>query len=108
MGLNKLIRKSENKLRPVARVVNKVVDRAPAVLAKTSKVLDKVGNISGKLLENPITAGIVAANPELLPAYGAAIGASSLISKAGSATGKASNSLEKAQPAVKAVTGRFV
>ena len=108
MGLNKIARKAQNKLRPVARTVNKVVDRAPAVLGKTSTVLTKVGNISGKLLENPITAGIVAANPELLPAYGAAIGASTLISKAGSATGKASNSLEKAQPAVKAVTGRFV
>jgi len=108
MGLNKIARKTENKLRPVARVVNKVVDRAPAVLGKTSVVLNKVGNISGKVLENPLTAAFVAANPELLPAYGAAIGASALISKAGSATGKASNSLEKAQPAVRAATSKFV
>ena len=108
MGLNKIARKAHNKLRPAARIVNKVVDRAPAVLGKTSAVLSKVGNISGKVLENPVTAAIVAANPELLPAYGAAIGASTLVSKAGSATGKASNSLEKAQPAVKAATSRFV
>tara|TARA_R110002110_G_scaffold79437_2_gene207603 strand:+ start:186 stop:512 length:327 start_codon:yes stop_codon:yes gene_type:complete len=108
MGLNKFVRRSESKLRPAARIVNKIVDRAPAVLGKTSKVLDKVGNISGKVLENPLTAAFVAANPELLPAYGAAIGASELISKAGTATGKASNSLEKAQPAVKSVTGKFV
>ena len=61
MGLNKIARKAHNKLRPAARIVNKVVDRAPAVLGKTSAVLSKVGNISGKVLENPVTAAIVAA-----------------------------------------------
>lgn len=113
MGINKLQRKISNKLQPVEKTVNKIVQNAPQILAKTSSVLgktsnvlDKIGSVSGKILTNPATAGFIASTvPELLPAYGAAIGASALISKAGAGAGKASalaqkgsNVLEKVQP----------
>ena len=116
MGLSKIARRTESKIHRGVAVVNKVVDKAPAVLNTTSKVLGKVGdiaekvsNVSGKILSNPIVEGIVAANPELMPFYGGAIAASKLVgqggqladkgsslaSKGASAAGKASNVLEK-------------
>ena len=116
MGLSKIARRTENKISRGATVVNKIVSKAPAVLNTTSNVLGKVGNIadkvsqvSGKILSNPIVEGFVAANPELAPVYGGAIAASKLIGQGGqladkgsslasrgaSAASKASNVLEK-------------
>ena len=120
MGLSKIARRTENKISRGATVVNKIVSKAPAVLNTTSNVLGKVGNIadkvsqvSGKILSNPIVEGIVAANPELAPVYGGAIAASKLIGQGGqladkgsslasrgaSAASKASNVLEKVNSA---------
>jgi hypothetical protein len=116
MGASKFFHNVKNKASSGIQAVNKVVDKAPAILNKTSNVLDKAGNIagkvsniSGKILENPLVAGFVAANPELLPAYGAAVGASKLIgqgakladkgssaaSRGAGVASKASNVLEK-------------
>lgn len=112
MGLSKISRKFSNKIKPAERIANKIVRNSPAILQKTSDilgksgaVLDKVGNISTKVLTNPAVAGFVASTaPEFLPVLGGAIAASSLISKAGSTadklsdvTGKASNSIERIQ-----------
>ena len=120
MGLSKIARRTENKISRGATVVNKIVSKAPAVLNTTSNVLGKVGNIadkvsqvSGKILSNPIVEGFVAANPELAPVYGGAIAASKLIGQGGqladkgsslasrgaSAASKASNVLEKVNSA---------
>jgi hypothetical protein len=109
MGATKFFRDVKNKGASGLQAVNKVVEKAPAVLNKTSDVLDKAGNIagkvsnvSGKILRNPLVEGFVAANPELLPAYGAAVGASKLVGqgakladKGAGVAGKASNVLEK-------------
>ena len=103
MGLSKIVRRTENKLSRGVTVANKVAGTGAMVLNKTSDVLGKVSNVSGKILSNPIVEGIVASNPELLPAYGAAVGASKLVGTAGQVAGKgadvagkASNVLEKA------------
>jgi len=102
MGASKLFRDVKNKGASGIQAVNKVVEKAPAILNKTSDVLGKVSQVSGKILSNPLVEGFVAANPELIPAYGAAVGASKLAgqgsklaSKGAGVAGKASNVLEK-------------
>jgi hypothetical protein len=103
MGLSKDLRRAQNKLSRGVDVANKVAGKTSNVLNKTSNVLDKVSNVSGKILSNPIVEGIVASNPELMPLYAGAVGASQLVGTAGkvagkgaSVAGKASNVLEKA------------
>jgi len=103
MGLSKIARRTENKLSGAVNVANKVAGTGGKVLNKASDVLGKVSAISGKILSNPIVEGIVASQPELLPAYGLALGASKMIGTAGKVAGKgadvagkASNVLERA------------
>jgi len=105
MGATKLFRNVKNKGASGLQAVNKIVEKAPAVLDKTSNVLGKVSQVSGKILSNPLVEGFVAANPELIPAYGAAVGASKLAGqgakladKGANVAGKASNVLEKVSP----------
>ena len=76
MGASKFFHNVKNKASSGVQAVNKVVEKAPAILNKTSDVLGKVSQVSGKILSNPLVEGFVAANPELIPAYGAAVGAS--------------------------------
>lgn len=90
MGASKILRKAKNKASTGIQAVNKVASKAPAVLNTTSNVLGKVGNVadkvsqvSGKILSDPLVEGFVAANPELLPAYGGAIAASKLVGQGG-------------------------
>lgn len=78
------------------------VDIASNVLSKTSNVLTKVSGITNKVLNNPLTAGIVASNPELLPFYAGAQAANvglmtgaKVTGKAANVTSQISNSLEK-------------
>ena len=103
MGLSKIARRADSKIARGVNVANKVVSKGGQVLDKTSNVLAKVSAVSGKVLSNPIVEGIVAANPELAPIYGAAVTASTLAgkgaqlaSKGSDVAGKASNVLEKA------------
>lgn len=105
MGLSKIVRRTENKISRVVPVVNKVVSGSGKVLNKAGNVLDKASDVSGKILNNPIVQGFVAANPELLPLYGGAVAASKLVGTAGKAAdkganvaGKVSNVLEKIPP----------
>lgn len=102
MGLSKIARKGANKVSRGVAVANKVVGTGATVLNKASDVLGKVSAVSGKILSNPLVEGIVASQPELLPAYGLAVGASKMIGTAGKVAGKgadvagkASNVLEK-------------
>lgn len=106
MGLSKDVRRARNKLSRVVPVANKLVSGTANVLGKAGNIADKVSNVSGKILNNPIVEGIVAANPELAPAYGLAVTASKLVGKGGqladkgaAVAGKASNVLEKVQSA---------
>lgn len=102
MGLSKIARKTQNKVSRAIPVANKIVSTAGSVLGKVGSVAEKVSEVSGKILNNPIVAGIVASQPELLPAYGLAVGASKMIGQGGKAAekgaavaGKVSNVLEK-------------
>jgi hypothetical protein len=106
MGFSKIVRRTENKISRAVPVANKIVSTAGSVLGKVGSVAEKVSSVSGKILNNPIVEGIVASQPELLPAYGLAVGASKMIGQGGKAAekgsavaGKVSNVLEKVSSA---------
>jgi hypothetical protein len=93
MGLSKLIRRTESK---ISRGVSKIVDRAPRIISQAGSFLSKAGGVAGqvagiadKILTNPITEALVAANPELIPLYGGALGATKLVEQVGQGTRKA-------------------
>jgi hypothetical protein len=113
MGIGKFFRGVVNKVqRGVTGVVNKIVKAAPGivntggrVLSTISKVAGTVSDVGGKILSNPLVQGFIAANPELAPIYGGAIGLTKLIGQGGQVAGKGaqlagkvSNILEKKRP----------
>jgi hypothetical protein len=109
MGLSKLYRQGVSKLQPVFRGVSKIVDRAPSIISQAGGFLSRAGDVAGqvagiadKVLTNPITEALVAANPELIPLYGGALGATKLVeqvgghsSKAGRVASQVGNTLER-------------
>lgn len=109
LGFNKLSKTFVSKLQPVFRSVSKIVDRAPEYISQAGGFLSKAGGVAGqvagiadKVLSNPITEALVAANPELIPLYGGALGATKLVeqvgghaSKAGRVASQVGNTLER-------------
>ena len=107
--VSKFSKNLNKKFQSGASSIKKFVNHAPEnlntasnVLSKTSDVLGKVSSVTNKILNNPLTAGIVAANPELLPFYAGAEGVNAglmtgakITGKASNITGQLSNSLEK-------------